>query len=264
MDAFSKLTSHYILYEKPLNETMRLLLRLDALFTRYSQLSADNHPITLDEKLSVLLRLIAITDRADLKSKLTQLVHQLILRLQQWQKHKDAHQAPILEALQQAQHCLAYFDQTRDKIGHHLREHFFVKQLLAQFNHPGGLTNFSLPIYALWQQQILEQKGHDIHDWMKEFNPLKSCIELLLKFIRQNSDCKTAWVDNGFYQQPIDTKKTIQIFQVKVPIAFNVYPNISVGRHHVSIHFHHVPQAGFDMSEPYAKPFECQLCFCDL
>lgn len=260
----TKLTSHYVLYEKPLNETMRLLLRLDALFARYEQLKSDNHPITYDEQLAVLLRLIAITDRADLKSKLTQLIHQLIHRLQQWQQHKDANQEPIQQALAECQHCLAYFDQTRDKIGHHLREHFFVKQLLSQFNHPGGLTDFTLPIYALWQRQILEQKGHDIQDWMKEFEPLKLSIDLLLRFIRQNSECHTVWVDNGFYQQPIETKNTVQIFQVNVPLSFNIYPNISVGRHHVSIHFHHIPQAGFDISEPYTEPFECALCFCDL
>jgi cell division FtsZ-interacting protein ZapD len=264
MDTCSKLTSHYILYEKPLNETMRLLLRLDALFTRYEALKAGKYAITLDEQLGILMRLIAVTDRADLKSKLTQLVHQLIHRLQQWQKHKEANQEPITEALKQSQECLTYFDQTRDKIGHHLREQFFIKQLLPQFNHPGGLTDFTLPIYALWQRQIFEQKCHDIHDWMKEFQTLQTCIELLLKFIRQNSDCQTVWVANGFYQQPMDAKKNIQLFQVKVPTAFNVYPNVSVGRHHVSIHFHHVPQAGFDMSEPYPKPFECQLCFCDL
>ena len=222
MDTYSTSTSHYMLYEKPLNETMRLLLRLDSLFVRYAQLHKDNHPITQDSRLAMLLRLIAITDRADLKSKLTQLLHQLIYRLQQWQQHQDANPKPIQQALTTAQQCLTYFD------------------------------------------QIQEQKSHDIHDWMKEFSPLKNCIDLLLHFIRQNSGCDTVWVEQGFYQQPIDAKKTIQLFQIKVPLALNIYPNISAGRHHVSIHFTHVSQAGFDISQPYAKPFECILCFCDL
>ena len=263
-DAFSKFTSHEILYEKPLNETMRLLLRLDSLFEQYQVLRSQNHSMTFDARLSILLRLIAVTDRADLKSKMTQLIHQLIYRLQQWQNHQEANQKSITQALGECQYYLCYFDQTRDKIGQNLREHFFVKQLLSQLNHPGGLSDFSLPIYALWQKQIEEQQSHDIDDWMKAFDPIKNAIQLLLRFIRKNSDCQTIWVENGFHQQLIEARKTIQLFQVMIPLALNIYPIISVGRHHVSIHFHQVPQAGFEKSEPYTQPFECKLCYCDL
>lgn len=264
MDTLSKVTSQFITYEKPLNETMRLLLRLDHLFHHYATLRDNHSPLHLDDQLNTLLRLIMVTDRADLKSKLTQLLHLLIQRLQKWQQHKEANQAPIQQALEQCQQYLAYLDQTRDKLGHHLREHYFIKQLLANINHPGGLTEFALPVYALWNRQIIEQRGHDIHDWMKEFMPLKQCIHLLLTFIRQNCECQTVWVDNGFYQQPIDSKKSVQLFQVHIPTALNTFPNISVGRHHVSIHFQHIPQAGFDLAEPQQEAFECKLCFCDL
>jgi cell division protein ZapD len=248
----------------PLNETMRLLLRLDSLLQNYQALRSDNQPITFDAQIAILLRLIAVTDRADLKSKMTQFIHQLMYRLHQWQVHKDANQNSMTETLAECQCLLTYFETTRDKIGHNLREHFFIKQLLYQYNHPGGLTEASLPIYALWQQQPKDQKSQDIHEWMQAFEPLKNCIQLLLRFIRKNSDCNTVIVDNGFHQQPIEARKTIQLFQVITPLDLNIYPIISVGRHHVSVHFHQVVREGFGQSEPYTKAFQSKLCYCDL
>jgi cell division protein ZapD len=264
MHSFSNITTHDITYTIPLNETMRLLLRLNSLFENYQTLLFDHPSSLFDAQLSIVLRLIAVTDRADLKSKITQFIHQLMYRLQQWQHHTEASQKPITQALDECRDYLTYFEKTRDKIGQELRDHFFVKQLLSQYNHPGGLSDFSLPMYALWQRQTEEQKSHNIHTWMQTFEPLKNCIQLLLHFIHKNSDCQTVNIKGGFHQQPIETRKTIQLFQVLVPLNLNIYPIMSVGRHHVSIHFHQVLEAGFDQSEIYTQPFMCKLCYCDL
>lgn len=264
MHSFSTNITRDITYEIPLNETMRLLLRLNSLFENYQALLFNHPSLLFDAQLSIVLRLVAVTDRADLKSKITQFIHQLIYRLQQWQDHTEASQKPITQALDECRHYLAYFEKTRDKIGQDLREHFFVKQILSQYNHPGGLSDFSLPIYALWQRQTEEQKSHNIHTWMQTFEPLKNCIQLLLHFIRKNSDCQTVSIKSGFHQQPIEARKTIQLFQVLVPLNLNIYPIMSVGRHHVSIHFQQVARMGFEQSESFTQLFECKLCYCDL
>jgi cell division protein ZapD len=257
-------TTHTVIFEKPLNETMRLLLRLDHLFKRYDSLIATAGNTGLDEQLTILCRLIALTDRADLKSKLTQMTHALASRLQKWQQHADAHQAPIVEALAKCEQFLTYFDSTRDKIGHTLREHGFMKQVTAQFNHPGGLCDFTLPSYALWHKQPAARRAQDIEYWMHEFEILQSSIELLLHFIRLNSTTETITVTDSFYQQAMDAQKSTQLLQVALDASLMIYPKISVGRHHLSIHFHHVADGRFEDAEPCEAPFACTLQFCDL
>ena len=256
--------SNIIVFEKPLNETMRLLLRLDHLFTRYDTLVETAGNTGLDEQLSIVLRLLAITDRADLKSKLTQMMHALKSRLQKWQQHQDAKQTPITEALEKCERFLTYFDLTRDKIGHALREHAFIKQIIAQFNHPGGLCDFTLPSFALWHHQDTAKRAHDIEYWMHEFEILQTCTDLLLHFIRQNAATETIEVQNSFHQQTMDAQKSIQLLQVAIDTRSMIYPNISVGRHHLSIHFKQVAEGSFDTAEACEQPFSCELRFCDL
>ena len=77
---------------------MRLLLRLDGLFRHYATLRDHQNPIHLDDQLNILLRLILVTDRADLKSKMTQLIHLLVIA-QKWQQHKNANQETIKRLL---------------------------------------------------------------------------------------------------------------------------------------------------------------------
>ena len=74
-----------IIYEQPLNEVIRVCLRLEQLFQQLDHQHGDLSPISLRLWVSLIINILNLLDRPDLKAKLAkELSHHLsaVLRLE--------------------------------------------------------------------------------------------------------------------------------------------------------------------------------------
>ncbi len=65
-------TLDIIVFEQPLNEQMRICLRLEQLFKQLKESMSQSSISASKIALTALLKIISVVDRPDLKSKLTQ------------------------------------------------------------------------------------------------------------------------------------------------------------------------------------------------
>lgn len=226
-----------ITYEQPLNEHIRVCLRLEHLFQQI--LNNINEPTEANSRTAILalLETLNVIDRPDLKTKLTKALTQHAATLTQLEVLPQVDNSKLKSILTELDRHIDQLYTTQGKIGQTLRNNEFLNSIRQHLYNPGGATNFSNPAFQLWLQQPANRRIEDLNIWFQEFNQLREVVELLLRLTRQSSTPIEKYAEKGFYQQALDSNASCELVRVSLPVSLNLYPEISVGRHRLSIRF---------------------------
>ncbi|MCL5260661.1 MAG: cell division protein ZapD [Gammaproteobacteria bacterium] len=230
-------TAENIIFEQPLNEHIRVCLRMEFLFQQLAHFMQLDSPWDSRISLNSILEILSLADRPDLKNKLAQALHQYLAALTQLE---DAAQVDK----QKLSHTLTILDDLIDKLnsfssrfGQELRDSEFLMSIAPRLYTPAGTCGFSAPAYYLWLEQPAEIRKEQILNWSTPLALLKDIVDFLLKLTRQSGSLKSTIAANGFYQANLDQNILYQMIRIELPKPLNLYPEISVGRHRLTIHF---------------------------
>lgn len=250
-----------IVFEQPLNELMRFCLRLEHLFAQVHYHLSENTVWDVRAALNAIVDILNVIDRPDIKSKLTnalQLHYSTLLQLEQSPEidHKKLYE--ILQLLNESQEVL---HNIRGKLGQDLRDNGFLTAIRQKLVNPAGTCDFAIPSYHLWLQQPVEAQRKELYEWYYTFDQLQGIINLLLQLTRDSAVAREKVAVKGFYQEALLSNIPYQIVRISLPLEYKVYPNISVGRHLLSVYIfsfngtnHHAAQFSDDIN------FELTLC----
>lgn len=226
-----------IVFEQPINESIRICLRLEHLFKQIDRNLENNQSIlNLEPALISLVRILEVIDRPDLKSKLTQTLTQQATTLSQLVKFPQVNTNRLSETLLQLDALIDKLHNTNGKIATHLRANEFLSQVRLQLATPGGATAFNAPSYHLWQYQPLEYCSEQLQQWLKDVEILRDTAELILRLTRESTTPQTIVAKAGFHYQTLNPSLPCQMIRVIIP-ATNIFPAMSVGKHRVNIRF---------------------------
>lgn len=226
-----------ITYEQPLNEHIRVCLRLEHLFQQIL-LNIDNSSEWGSRTaILALLETANVIDRPDLKTKLTKALTQHAATLTQLEVLPQVDSSKLRTVLSDLDRLIDQLYATQGKIGQNLRNNEFLNAIRQHLYNPGGAVNFSNPAFQLWLQKPAVNRMADLKIWFKEFDLLRDVVDILLRLTRQSSLPTEKYADNGFYQQALDPHAICELVRVIVPVNSNLYPEISVGRHRLSVRF---------------------------
>lgn len=229
--------SEKIIFEQPLNEHIRICLRLEHLFAQI------RHHIDLSSEwdsravIQAILDILAVIDRPDLKNKLVQALHQYLAALMQLEQLPRIDKQKLHRTIAQLNSYIDILHSNRSKIGQELRENEFLTAIQQRTYTPAGTCSFSIPAYHSWLQQPEKSRSQILYQWVKQFDELKNAVYLLLALSRESSEPKHEIAKGGFYQTNLDPNAPYQMIRIELPINTKYYPEISVGRHRLSIHF---------------------------
>lgn len=231
------MTEKTITYEQPLNEPMRICLRLENLFQQLHNHIHESNSASSHLAMLALIKVLNITDRPDLKSKIAQtLTKQTSMLLQL--KHSaqvDSHKLKTL--LDTFDRHINHLHKTTGKIGELLRQNAFLTHIRSYLHNPPGPCNFTTPAYTLWLQQSSEKRISDLQNWAKEFEPLMHSVKTILQITRESTSLQHMVAQQGFYQQILNTLSPCQLIQLILPVEKNIYPEICAGKHRLVIRF---------------------------
>lgn len=230
-------TTETILYEQPLNEPMRICLRLEYLFNQFKMHYAQPDPDSSKLAVSSIVNTVDVINRPDLKSKLSQTLTQHATTLAQLEQFPKVDPERLQNILGQLDKLILSFNTQNRRVGEKLRNNEFLNQIRLRQNTPGGTTTYSTPAYALWLKKPAAERLKDLETWDLEFSELRQIVELTLFLIRNSSEARSVIAQNGFFQQNLDPALPCEIVRVNVPTHYNVFPEFSVGRHRLAIRF---------------------------
>jgi len=226
-----------IIYEQPLNEIIRLCLRVEYLFRQVK------HHLEVDTEwdsrvaLGALLEILSVIDRPDLKSKLGQMLNQYVATFVQLEKVEKVDHKILKVTLDRLHKAINIVHSNQSRIGQELRENEFLLSILQKHFTPAGTCPFNAPAYHLWLQQPANLRLKTLSLWLETLFPLYRIVELILQLTRDSASSEKHIAHGGFYQTNLDPTIFYQMISIEISEKERLYPEISVGRYRLTVHF---------------------------
>ncbi len=213
-------------------------LRLEMLFQQVDLcLKSPNFDDHIQTLMKLMIDILNVLNRPDLKSKLTIEFNRFIEYFNRLEKIPEVSHETLKQTIKQLKYLLTHFLNTPGKIGQHLRSSEFIALMRQNLMSPGGDSHFDAPYYYCWLQQPEKNHQEQIKKWLSSFDEIHEAINLLLSIIRHSSEPRKLIAEKGFYHETLNPQASIQLICVAFPKKIKLYPEISAGRHRMSIRF---------------------------
>ena len=226
-----------ITYEFPLNERIRIFIRIQQLFLQL------NHFLTGDTiwdkraAIDTILNIITVFSRNDVKSEILKELERHSSNLSLIADNECVDSSKLEQILSELSQISASLYSEGGKIGVSVMESDLFQSISQRSSIPGGTCSFDLPAFHYWLHQDVEMQYNEIEQWTKPFSTIRTAIDLILNFIRSSSIGIEKIAQAGFYQQNLEQSQPFQMLKVTVTDTIPCFAEISGGKHRFSVRF---------------------------
>lgn len=242
--------SDLITYEFPLNERIRLFMRLEHLFRQFDHFMPGRSSWDCRAVVSTLIDIVGLFNRNDLKSEALQEIDRQTTVLNRMARlHEGIDQGRLAEVVGRLEAISRELYAVPGKLGASLMENDLFKGIIQRSSMPGGSCSFDLPAYHHWLEGDEQARRQDLLSWIEPFQQTRVAIDLLLNFIRTSAMPVRELAPGGFFQKTLDHSLAFQLLRVAVPRAAPYFAEISGGKHRFTIRFM--------LRDPLLRPAQC-------
>ncbi len=250
-----------ILYEYPLNERVRTLLRLEDLFERFGHFSDSDDPLHHHVALVTLFDILDVAARADLKSDLMQELERQRQTLARFRDNPAVSAEALESILGRIDAGWNGLNAMTGKTGQHLRDNEWLMSIRSRTIIAGGACEFDLPSYWAWQNRSGAERRADILEWIAPFQPIGDSMHIVLKLLRESAQWSSLRAEQGSIQQTLGGKP-YQLVQLRVDPELGAIPEISANKYLLWIRF--TTQGGDLRPRPFEGDVDFELALCNL
>lgn len=226
-----------IIYEQPLNEVIRACLRLEQLFLQIDHLLKDASSWNTRSILALIVDVLNLLDRADLKAKLAKELGYHLSSLMRYKQLPEVDTQKVNLLTEELEKHARNLVDSSGKIGHQVRDVELLNSLRLHLLSPGGACSFDVPLYHYWLNQTPTARIATISEWLSNFTQIKTIISLILDLARKNVRIESKVAVSGFHQELLDPQWNLRMIRIEVETGISAYPEVSIGRHFLSIQF---------------------------
>lgn len=252
--------SDRIVFEQPLNERVRSLLRLEFLFSQYRHHRAGDTVWNHRAALHTLLDVLSVLGRNDLKTDLLKELSDQAHALARLAEHDGVDRArldAVLKELDTA--CTNLRNSTTHYPTAILRDSDLLSAVSNRFAIPGGTCAFDLPSYHRWLSLPHERITADLDYWFGQLSALDSAIQTYLRLLRESTESTEHVTEHGIFLYSPPAR--YHLIRVLVSSQLNVFPEISATRHRFSVRFIRLGDTHkHNTQEAEPVPFRMQCC----
>lgn len=225
------------IYEFPLNERIRVFMRLEQLFQQLNHFMAGTSVFDMRAVISLLLDILTIFSRSDLKSELIKELDRHSKVLNQLVNTQGVDSQKLQEILADLNQASSNLYRTNGRIGINVMESDLFQSISQRSSIPGGTCSFDLPAFHYWLEQDESKRQNDLERWTQPFTDIRIAIDMILGFIRLSNVPTQEIAHSGFYQLALDKNLPVQLLRVGVNNQLPCFAEISGGKHRFSIRF---------------------------
>jgi cell division protein ZapD len=228
-------------YEQPLNERVRLLLRLEFLFEKVTQTATGQSVWDSRTALQGLFEILSLTGRNEVRSELLKELERHAASLGRLRQSPGVDTGILDTILQDIAQAVDGLRGQNNLVLEAVRRTDFLSAIRQRSGIPGGTCQFDLPALHYWLQQDSTVRTYHLTHWLEPLQPMQEAVNLILGLIRDSALPRQAVAVRGFFQQALDSTAPNQLVRVMLSSEQGVFPEISGGRHRVSIRFMEQP-----------------------
>ncbi len=255
------MTTDSISYEFPLNERMRVFIRLEQLFSQLDHFLSSNHIWDRRASVSTLVDILQVFSRHDLKAETLKELERHSNRLNQLSSHDGVDIQRLRQVINELNTISQALYANNGKVDLSSMESDLFKTITQRSSIPGGTCSFDLPAYHFWLEQNEATQLNDLTQWTNQFTHIRTAIKLILNFIRLSGTTTQEVACNGFYQATLDRTQPYQIIIIKLPKSAPYFVETSGGKHRFTIRFMCAAQ-GNQRPKQSDCNLEFQLTYC--
>ncbi len=250
------------IYEFPLNERIRTLLRLEFLF-KQARYSLRGYSLW-DSRNTVecILDILDIMSRIDLRMELVKELDRQSAALVSISSRPGVDPSILDETLNQLSQYLKSLKSNSLNSCEALRNNELLNVIRKRDSIPGGNCDFDIPSYHFWLQQSAESRTETLESWLSDLDDYRLAINVILNLLRESAVNSPVTADKGFYQQALDTSMSFQLIRAFLPVDAPYFAEFSGGKHRFSVRFM-IPN-NCDRPSPYSDEINFQLACCAL
>jgi len=250
-----------IVYEYPLNERIRTLLRLEDLFERARHFLAKEHALEHHVALLTLFEILEVASRADLKSDLLQELERQKHILMSYRNNPDIAEDVLSQVIADMEQAAQSLFAMTGKAGQYLRENEWLMAIKQRTGIPGGACEFDLPSYHFWLHRDSGARLGDLMTWIAPLYPIRDSTAIVLRLLREGGKPVRLVAPQGIFSQMLGGK-IAQMVRIRLAPELPYVPEISANKYALNVRF-----TVFGV-EPRPKPAEAdvafELTFCNL
>ena len=212
-------------------------MRLEQLFQQLSHFMDGATIFDNRAAISVLLDILMIFSRSDIKSELLKELDRHSKILNQIANNQGVDTQKLDQILDDLNSISKKLYAANGKIGINVMESDLFQNISQRSSIPGGSCSFDLPAFHYWLEQDSNVQQQDLVSWTKPFVDIQRAINLTLNFIRQSSIPSQELAEAGFFQLSLDKSQPFQLLRVAIDDSFPCFAEISGGKHRFTIRF---------------------------
>lgn len=243
-----------IIYDHPLNERVRTLLRLEDLFAKTIFFCEKLEVLAHHCALLSLFEIVDVTGRGDLKSDLLQELERQKHLLESLRDNPAVAQEALRETLREISTGLVKLRELPGKTGQHVRDNDWLMNIKQRSYIAGGVCEFELPSYHFWLNQAATLRQQNLNDWLYPLLPIYDGLRIVLRLLRGSGQALQQRAQNGAFQLML-SGKTAQMLRVGLAREETCVPEISANKYAINIRFINLN------SEQKARPCENAVDF---
>lgn len=250
-----------IIYEYPLNERIRTLLRLEDLFAKVdhfaSAADAEEHHVAM----VTMFEILEVASRADLKFDLMQELERQRQILLSFRNNPNISEDALSGALYEIEQASAALLAIQGRVGQHLRDNEWLMAIKNRAIIPGGVCEFDLPSYHYWLHRDTASRHHDLQSWLDPMLAIHQSIAIVLRLLRASGRPEPQLATKGAYQLML-TGRTAQMVRLQLRLDDACVPEISASKYALNIRFlgPHIEQRAKQVD----TDVNFELTFCNL
>jgi len=249
-----------VLYEYPLNEAVRTMLRLEHLFDRLGQLLPREAAVDHHFALATIFEIMDVAGRADLKAELLRELDRHRGQLEGYRENPQVSSAALDVVIGRLDRAIAGLNALAGKAGQALTANEWLMGVRSRINIPGGTCEFDLPAYYAWQQRPAAARRADLDAWVATLQPLAEALQVLLQLLREAGLPHMVATSGGGYQQGLGSARSYQLLRIRIDEALALVPEIAGHRLMVSIRL--MRQKADGRLEPAGTDASFELTLC--
>lgn len=249
------------MYEHPMNERVRNLLRLEHLYNIVDHRLKNDSELNCRAILEALLKISDLLIRSDIKNEI---IKELKRQLDVLNKLKSNDEVDV-DRLNMINHVIdSQLSRLQDRSYHPgdiLKNSNLVSVFSQRINIPDGTCNFNLPRFHYWLKKSEFERKQDLIDWLSDLIPIKESSHMLLDNIRKSSTPTYENAKSGFYHRQVGTNIFCQLIRVNMSSTSSYYPDISGVKHRFTIRFMAAPNSNIRPTQTQSDiHFELHCC----
>ena len=230
-------SAEWLIYEQPLNERVRIFLRLEFLLEQAAHHTALSSIWDSRAAVGSILEIVSLLTRGDVRTEVLKELERCGALLQRLKGSPEVDNSRLQTVLADLERLRHEMDGDGRPLGACLKESEFLNSIKNRLAIPGGTCQFDLPLYHAWLTHPYARRARDLQAWLAEVRPLKDTIALLMALTRESALPTREVAEQGVFQRNLDMHTLCPMVRVMVPVTSGVFPEISAGRHRMTIRF---------------------------